>query len=453
MNARAAYFIGIGGAGMSAIARFLHKEGYLVKGYDKVSTKLTDALVKEGIEINFDDTTDAIPSDINSLNIDDLIIVYTPAIPNTHHQLNHFKSIGFTPIKRAELLGEITSNGKSLAIAGTHGKTSTTAILAHILDGTPEGCNAFLGGISAANNSNLYQRENAEWTVVEADEFDRSFHHLTPTHALITSLDPDHLDIYGTPEKFIEGFEIFKSLVSGKTLVSSSASSEIMGPETYGLGEGNTHFAFDVNHNSNGVNCSFSIANKELVITDIDLPMFGNHNLENALGAATLAYFAGASKEVIKSRLESFPGIYRRFQIHYNDSQKVYIDDYAHHPTEIEKTIEAVREHFPGRHLTVIFQPHLFSRTKDQLEGFCRELSKSDHLILLPIYPAREEPIEGVNTQLIFDNISGTHAELSTINSIFENLKAYSVDVVLTLGAGDIDTLVPSIKEFISMEA
>ena len=211
--------------------------------------------------------------------------------------------------------------------------------------------------------------------------------------------------------------------------------------------------AYDIEHKTTGISCSLSFDNGSNKIESINLPLFGLHNLENAVGASALAHIAGVSSDIIKEQLESFPGIYRRFQIHVNSPDKVYIDDYAHHPTEIAKTIEAVREHFPGRHLTTIFQPHLYSRTKDQLEGFCKELAKSDRVFLLPIYPAREEPIEGVNTQLILNNISGTHAELSTINSIFENLKAYSVDVVLTLGAGDIDTIVPKMKEFTSMDA
>ena len=456
MNFKAAYFIGIGGAGMSAIARFFSKKGHVVRGYDKVSTKLTDFLKIEGIDINFDDDINSIPSDILELSPGELLLVYTPAIPDTHAQLSHLKSLGHTPIKRAELLGQITRESQSLAISGTHGKTSTTAILAHILDGTPNGCNAFLGGIAAANNSNLYQHPDAQWTVIEADEFDRSFHHLNPTHGLITSLDPDHLDIYGSPEAFIEGFKIFQGQISGKTLVASPLSPTFPNAQSYGLETDPTspnHFAYDITHTSSGISCSISIDNGSHTIEDLKIPLFGEHNLENAVGAAALAHLAGTSPQIISERLQSFPGIYRRFQIHVNTENRVYIDDYAHHPSEIAKTIEAVREHFPNRNLTIIFQPHLYSRTQDQLEGFCKELAKADQLFLLPIYPAREEPIPGVNTQLILDNISHPHAKLSTINSIFENLKAYSVDVVLTLGAGDIDTLVPQMKEFASMDA
>ncbi|MBM71454.1 MAG: UDP-N-acetylmuramate--L-alanine ligase [Crocinitomicaceae bacterium] len=453
MNFKAAYFIGVGGAGMSALARYFKKDSKLVYGYDKANTRLTDQLESEGIVINYSDSIESIPTEIISLSKDELLLVYTPAIPSNHNQLSHLKSLGHIPIKRAELLGKIIKNQSSLAVSGTHGKTSTTAILAHILDGTPSGCNAFLGGIAEATNTNLYHSKSAEWTVVEADEFDRSFHHLYPTHGLITSLDPDHLDIYKTHEAFIEGFRIFESQITDKTLVSSSLQSTFPCALSYGLTPNLDNYAYQILQTPSGTTCSLSLGNGSTKIRDISIPLFGEHNLENAVGAAALSHLAGASADIIKSRLESFPGIHRRFKIHVNKPSKVYIDDYAHHPTEIAKTIEAVRHHFPNRNLTVIFQPHLYSRTQDQLKGFCRELDKSDRVILLPIYPAREKPIKGVNTQLILDNISHTHAELSTKNSIFENLKAYSVDVILTLGAGDIDTLVPAIKDFASMDA
>jgi UDP-N-acetylmuramate--alanine ligase len=459
MNSKAAYFIGIGGAGMSALARYLHNNNVATSGYDRTATRLTEALQKEGLEINFEDSIEAIPEDILGLKPVELLLVITPAIPEDNIQLNHLKSLGHSPIKRAELLGEITSKGSSIAIAGTHGKTSTTAILAHIMDGTPKGCNAFLGGISACNNSNFYESKEAKWTIVEADEFDRSFHHLHPTNGLITSLDPDHLDVYGDEKSFIEAFEIFASQIRGKILVSESVELSTQGVEKYGLshsengGKNLDHFAYSISNLKTGTNCNLSLANGSVIIENLVAPLYGNHNLENLVGAAALAHYAGATPEEIKGRIQSFSGIYRRFQIHTNTDDVVYVDDYAHHPTEIKKTIEAVREHFPDRHLTVIFQPHLYSRTSDQLKGFCRELAKCDHLIILPIYAARENPIEGVNAQLILDNISHPHAETSTINSIFENLKAYSVDVILTLGAGDIDTIVPSLIDFTSMDA
>ncbi len=453
MNFKAAYFIGVGGAGMSALARYLNKKGKTVFGYDKVQTSLTKQLESEGIKINYTDQINSIPNEISSLSPEELLLIFTPAIPSNHNQLSYLKSLNHLPIKRAEFLGKIIKNKPSIAIAGTHGKTSTTAILAHILDGTPNGCNAFLGGIVSVHNSNLYFSEKDPWTVVEADEFDRSFHHLHPTHGLITSLDPDHLDVYGSPDSFSEAFNIFESQISGHTLVASNLKLSFPEALTYGLNPNLDNYAHQIQHTPNGTTFSLSLGSGSIEISDISFPLFGKHNLENAVGAAALAFYAGASENTIKSRLTSFPGIKRRFQILYNDSGKTYIDDYAHHPTEIAKTIEAVRHHFPNRHLTVIFQPHLYSRTKDQLVGFCRELEKSDRLFLLPIYPAREEPIKGVNTQLILDNISHPYAELSTKNSIFENLKACSVDVILTLGAGDIDTLVPAMKDFASMDA
>jgi UDP-N-acetylmuramate--alanine ligase len=459
MNCKAAYLIGIGGAGMSAIARYLHNSGVMVSGYDKTETTLTDILQKEGIEINFTDVNGAIPEGILSLQAGELLLITTPAVPSNNNQLCKLISMGHTPIKRAELLGKITENGSSIAIAGTHGKTSTTAMLAHILDGTPEGCNAFLGGISACNNSNIYVSNQAKWTVVEADEFDRSFHYLHPTNGLITSLDPDHLDVYGDEKSFVEAFEVFASQICNKILISKNVSISTPGAERYGLvnehedSSNLTHYASSIESHHNGIKCSLSLSNGEVKFENLRVPLYGEHNLENLVGAAALAHHAGTPANIIASRIESFSGIYRRFQIHTNRKDSVYIDDYAHHPTEIKKTIEAVKEHFPGRHLTVIFQPHLYSRTRDQLDGFSRELVECDRLILLPIYAARENPIIGVNTQLILDNISHPHAETSTINSIFENLKAYSVDVILTMGAGDIDTIVPSLIEYTSMEA
>lgn len=453
MNYKSAYFIGIGGAGMSALARFLHRNGTSVSGYDRVRSRLCEKLEEEGILITYDDSIDSIPESIISAPSNEVLIVFTPAIPDTHPQLQHFKTGGYELIKRAKLLGEIAPAESTLAVAGTHGKTTASCILAHILSGTEAGCNAFLGGIAAAHKSNLYTSEKALWTVVEADEFDRSFHHLSPTHSIITSTDPDHLDVYGTEEKFIEAFDIYRSKVSSKTIAAAGVTNLDGISEFYGTSPSSdtpnlTHFATDIAPHPTGITCTISLGAGSMVIPNIDLPMYGAHNLENAVGAAALAYYSGATAAEIAHGLSTFPGVYRRFQIHTNTPDLVYIDDYAHHPTEIKKAIEGVRNHFPGRHLTVIFQPHLYSRTADQLEGFCEELSKSDSLILLPIYPARELPIEGVNTQLILNNISHPHAKMSTINSIFENLKVESLDVILTLGAGDIDTLVPALCEF-----
>tara|TARA_B110000444_G_scaffold260604_1_gene308249 strand:- start:2641 stop:4014 length:1374 start_codon:yes stop_codon:yes gene_type:complete len=457
MTINTAYFIGIGGAGMSALARYYKHVGFEVKGYDRTATPLTDALISEGIEINFDDDIYSIPSSI--VEAEKLLLVITPAIPDSNHQLQELIKKGHVPRKRAEILGVIISGGNSIAIAGTHGKTSITALLAHIMDGSQKGCNAFLGGISACNNSNIYHRDTAEWTVVEADEFDKSFLHLHPTYGLITSLDPDHLDIYGDEESFIKAFEEFSTQIKNLPLIAKNVVWNYGEYERYGIktSEGEAvklnHYASNIKAIGTGIKCDLSLDNEGGIIDDVTFPMLGKHNVENMVGASALAYHAGISLSVIKSRLTSFSGIYRRFQVLVNTQKKVYIDDYAHHPTEIKLAINAVREHFPGRHLTLIFQPHLYSRTIDQLSGLCRELEKADRLILLPIYAAREKEIEGVNTQLILNNISHPHAELSTKNSIFENLKAHSVDILLTAGAGDIDTLVPELQKMISSDA
>jgi UDP-N-acetylmuramate--alanine ligase len=453
-----AYLIGVGGAGMSAIARYLLKIGCEVYGYDRVKTTLTQELEKEGVIINHDLSLSSIPKAV-MIEAGKLLLITTPAIPTRHPHLIEFLKFGHQPIKRAEFLGQITEDKPTLAVAGTHGKTTTTAILAHILAGTENGCNAFIGGISANTKSNFYWSSNAKWTVVEADEFDRSFHALSPTHAVITSLDPDHLDVYGNEENFIEAFNVFGEKVKEKLIIHHEISSKIKrrdNLETYGIEQQDiqlTHFASNIDTSVSGLKFDLSLNNGESVLKNIAVNMMGLHNLENVTAAAALAYNAGVQKEIIKSRLSSFSGIYRRFQIHTNTPSSVYIDDYAHHPTELKKTIEAVRSHFPNRHLTVIFQPHLYSRTKDQQEGFCRELSKVDRLILLPIYAARENPIDGFNTQSLIEKISHPHAETSTKNSILVNLKAHHVDVLLSVGAGDIDILVPSLKKWTSTYA
>ncbi|HIK66459.1 MAG TPA: UDP-N-acetylmuramate--L-alanine ligase [Flavobacteriales bacterium] len=454
MSNKVAYFIGIGGAGMSSIARYLNKTGWHVSGYDKTETPLTDQLKQEGININFDICDSSIPEEIKTV---DLLLVTTPAISSDHPHLVALKKLGHKAIKRAELLGKIIKHKNTLAISGTHGKTSTTALLAHIIDGTPQRCNAFIGGVSAETNSNLYYSPNATWNIVEADEFDRSFHHLHPTHAAISSIDPDHLDVYGSEYNFIEAFKTFASQVKEKVVIHHSIAStfnNLQNIETYGLEDCSlTHYATDLSQTSSGSSFTLSLGNGKLVIPQIQVSLMGKHNLENIVAAAALAYLAGTKKEIIISRINSFKGIYRRFQIHLNSEFKVYIDDYAHHPTELKKTIEAVRTHFPNKHLTVIFQPHLYSRTLDQMDGFVHELRKTDRLILLPIYAARENPIPGFNTQSLFEKISHPHGKTSTKNSILDNLKAHPVEILLTVGAGDISLIVPKLKKWMTMKA
>ena len=458
MDSSVAYLIGVGGAGMSAIARYLLKNGYEVYGYDRVKTQLTIELEQEGVIINYEFSSSSIPKAV-MIESGELLLITTPAIPSSHPHLTYLQNAGHKAIKRSEFLGQITENKPTLGIAGTHGKTTITAILAHILDGTENGCNAFIGGVSANTKSNLYWSRNAKWTVVEADEFDRSFHELSPTHAVITSLDPDHLDIYGNEESFIEAFEIFADKVKEKLIVHHEIAQKFLEKtnlETYGIEQKGiefTHIASQIGLSSSGLKFDLNLNNGLSILKNIEVNMMGLHNLENVIAASALAYNAGVQMETIKSQLSSFSGIYRRFQIHTNTQTSVYIDDYAHHPTELKKTIEAVREHFPDRHLTVIFQPHLYSRTQDQQEGFRIELNKVDRLILLPIYAARENPIDGFNTQSLFEKISHPHAETSTKNSIFDNLKGHHVDVLLSVGAGDIDLLVPSLKKWTSMYA
>ena len=454
MSKKVAYFIGIGGAGMSSIARYLNKTGWHVSGYDKTETPLTDQLKQEGININFNRCDSSIPEEIKKV---DLLLVTTPAISSDHPHLIALKKLGHKAIKRAELLGKITKSKATLGISGTHGKTSTTALLAHIIEGTPQRCNAFIGGVSVETDSNLYYSPNATWNIVEADEFDRSFHHLHPTHAAISSIDPDHLDVYGSESNFIKAFKIFASQVKEKVVIHSSIAGtfdHLQNIETYGLEDCSlTHYATDLSQTSSGFSFTLSLGNGKLVIPQVRVNLMGKHNLENTVAAAALAYLAGTKKEIISSRINSFKGIYRRFQIHLNSEFKVFIDDYAHHPTELKKTIKAVRTHFPGKHLTVIFQPHLYSRTLDQMDGFVHELRKTDRLILLPIYAARENPIPGFNTQSLFEKISHPHGKTSTKNSILDNLKAHPVEILLTVGAGDISLIVPKLKKWMTMQA
>ena len=305
MSKKVAYFIGIGGAGMSSIARYLNKTGWNVSGYDKTETPLTDQLRQEGININFDICDSSIPEEIKNV---DLLLVTTPAISSDHPHLVALKKLGHKAIKRAELLGEITKSKTTLAISGTHGKTSTTALLAHIIDGTPQRCNAFIGGISAETNSNLYYSPNATWNIVEADEFDRSFHHLLPTHAAISSIDPDHLDVYGSESNFIEAFKIFASQVKEKVVIHSSIATtfnNLQNIETYGLEDCSlTHYATDISQTSSGSSFTLSLGNGKLVIPQVRVDLMGKHNLENIVAAAALAYLAGAKKEVIKIHLD-----------------------------------------------------------------------------------------------------------------------------------------------------
>ena len=438
-----AFLLGIGGIGMSAIARYLQAQGWEVAGYDRTASELTRDLAREGMHISHAPDASALPPGWQPA---DVLRIFTPAVPADLPLRQLLEAAG--PLhKRSAILGAIAAQQPSLAVAGTHGKTTTTTLLAHLLQ---DRCNAFLGGIAAATGSNLYLNRGAAWTVVEADEFDRSFLHLHPTHAAITSLDPDHLDIYGDPDAFTAGFEAFAGQIQHSLLLHHTLSDRLHPScpvRTYGIESGDVR-ATEVQRE--GARTRFTLEHPDgPPIAGCALPMPGLHNLENAVAAAGLALAAGLTPELLQERLASFPGVHRRFQYHLTGPATTYIDDYAHHPEELRRTIEAARTAHPGKRLTGIFQPHLFTRTRDHLDGFAEVLSLLDACILLPIYPAREAPIPGVDSQSLFDKISAPHKELVAPERIFDCLKGMPREVVMTLGAGDIDRWVNPLKTWL----
>jgi len=446
------YFLGIGGIGMSALARYFHKNNYHVLGYDKTATGLTTALELEGIAINFDDTVMAIPQLLHSTPKEKILIVRTPAVPKNSKQFEFFEREGYTILKRSEVLGLITEMSKTIAIGGTHGKTTTSTLVAHLFH-EQGGCNAFLGGISSNFHSNLLLSDS-DWTVVEADEFDRSFLTLRPTIAVLTSMDADHLDIYGDEAHIREGFLLFldRTHASGHVVVKHELNihSELRAKGksvfTYSIHEAADYSAKNIRvENGSYV---FDVVTPEGELTEVQLGLPGRHNIENAVAAIASALLAGLSLPALRSSLASFKGVQRRFDVKYKDERYVYIDDYAHHPTELHSCFESARELYPGKKVTAVFQPHLFSRTRDFADGFAASLSEVDELVLLPIYPARELPIPGIDSQWLFDKIQLSNKHLVNKEAIFTFLNKESIEVLITVGAGDIDTLVAPIQQW-----
>lgn len=445
-----AYFIGIGGIGMSALARYFKSQHWKVSGYDKTPSPLTDVLIREGIEIHFEDLGVNIPEDFK--NNEKTLVVYTPAIPKNMGELNFFKSVNANLFKRSEVLGLLTRESKGLGVAGTHGKTTTSSMLAHILNGSSIQANAFLGGIASNFNSNLVLNSNAEYTVIEADEFDRSFLKLKPYASIVTSTDPDHLDIYGDSSVFLEGFKEYAQLINpagclikreglnitskAKTITYAVDSSTA---DYYGLDlrYENGHFLMDVKTPTDRWN-------------NVELGIPGIHNAENAVACIALCQFLGLGENEIRIGLKTFKGVKRRFEYQIKTKDLVYIDDYAHHPTEIQALVSSIRLLYPDKKITGIFQPHLFSRTRDFFEGFASELSKLDEVILMPIYPAREEPIEGVNSDKLLENITIPNKSLLDPKAVIDKVGSYKNGVILTIGAGDIDRIVEPLKQALS---
>lgn len=441
------YFIGIGGIGMSALARYFHARGFLVAGYDKTPSPLTDELIAEGMAVHFEDRGVAVDERFHQ--IEGTLIVYTPAVPKNMGELVFFQQ-AHTVLKRSEVLGLITESSKGLGVAGTHGKTTTSTLLAHVLKESRLGCSAFLGGISTNFNSNVVIDPRSELTVIEADEFDRSFLRLSPFASIITAMDPDHLDIYGTEEAFKEGFQAYADKHHGDGFVVHKWNLPLRPVEncrtiTYGV---NTPAADYTAINLRSVDgrfyCDIKGPGVDWKQTELGLP--GIHNCENAVAVCAMCIELGLKKEEILHGLKTFKGVKRRFEFHVRTEQLVYIDDYAHHPTEIAALIDSVRMLYPTRFVTGIFQPHLFSRTRDFMEGFVAQLSRLDKAIIMPIYPAREEPIEGITSEALVKAIT-TDCQLLYPEEVIEWSNHVREGVILTIGAGDIDRVVPELTK------
>lgn len=450
------YFLGIGGIGMSALARFFRSRSIAVAGYDRAQTPLTLALEAEGINIHYDDDPEKIPFAFQKHPSEPAtLIIYTPAIPGNMLELNYFLNNGYLVHKRSEILGLITRNYNSLAVAGTHGKSTITAMIAQILVESGEGCTAFLGAISKTINSNLVLSETSRWAVVEADEFDRSFLQLDPFMACITSMDPDHLDIYGDYQTLVQGFTDFVNRVrlQSKILIKEGLPLH-PNPDrqlivlTYSMdNDGSDYHARNIRQVEMGYR--FDLATPDGTITGMNTRTPGITNVENAVAAAALARMAGISDDGIRKGIEAFEGLVRRFDVRFSKGNVVYIDDYAHHPNEINALIYSIRLLFPGRKITGIFQPHLYSRTRDFADGFAESLGKVDELILLELYPAREKPVPGVDSKMIFDRVDLPDKRLCNKEDLISTLELYQPEILLTIGAGDIDQLCDPIIKYL----
>ena len=448
---KALYFIGIGGIGMSALARYFYTQGWKVSGYDKTQTALTKELETIGIDIRYEENVDQIPKDVQ-------LVVYTPAIPKEHEELVYYQQNGYKVIKRSDVLQIITEHAFNICIAGTHGKTTITTMTAYILRDSGYGCNAFLGGISVNYGTNFWSSER-NTCVIEADEYDRSFLKLSPDIAIISSMDPDHLDIYGTAEAMEQAFIDFsQKLKPGGLLITKYGLKKYQALKndntmTYSLDNTNADVYAD-NLKINNGSYEYDVVIKEKRLQNVVLNMGGLHNVENSLAAIAAASSLGIEDDQIKSSVGSFRGVKRRFQYIIKEENLVFIDDYAHHPEELRALITGTKGLFPGKKCTVIFQPHLYSRTRDFADGFAEVLSGADEVILLPIYAARELPIEGVTSEMITVKIKNKKVRVIGKDALIEWIKdIYSKEaggVLVTAGAGDIDTLVEPIKQILS---
>ncbi len=446
------YLIGIGGIGMSAIALYFKHKGKTVAGYDKTASHVTDNLQKTGIFIHFNESLSGLPDNFK-INKEDTLVIYTPAIPDNHKGFSVLKQKNFRLYKRAEILGIICNNYNTIAVAGTHGKTSISTLTAHLFNNSNISRLAFLGGIANNYSSNLVLPEssNADVAVVEADEFDRSFLNLKPNMALISSIDADHLDIYSNKHNLNLAFNKFVNQINKNGILIYKKGLKINAENmphkayTYSLNDKADFYAKDLRLNDKN-QYNFTLVTPDKQIEGLTLGIPGKINAENAVGALALAYLQGVNEEAIRSNLLSFSGVRRRFDYKINNNNKVYIDDYAHHPTEIKAFLTSVKEIYKDKKITGIFQPHLYSRTKDFAAEFAEALSMLDKLILLDIYPAREEPIEGISSKLIFDKLNLTDKQICSLDKLTTVIKDLDFEVLVTMGAGNIDTKVEEIR-------
>ncbi len=440
------FFLGIGGIGMSALARYFNTNGVSVSGYDKTETALCRELVAEGIRVHYEDNIEFIDKNAK-------LVIYTPAVPKDHKELNYYLNNNYTVTKRSDVLGAITSRGFNICVAGTHGKTTTSSMVAHILRHSGYGCNAFLGGIAVNYNNNFWASDKNVF-VAEADEYDRSFLKLNPDVAIISSMDPDHLDIYGTAANMEQAFIDFAAKIKpGGLLISKyglKRNKDLKASHHYTYGVDNDKA--DINSHNIRINNGsyvFDIKVSGKVVKDVLLNMGGKHNIENATAAIAVAVHLNIEEEKIKAAVAAYKGVKRRFEYIIKNNQTVMIDDYAHHPEELRALITGAKKLFEGKKCTVVFQPHLFSRTKDHADGFAEVLDMADEIILLPIYPARELPMEGVNSEMILQRMKNKNAKVLGKEELLIEIKTKKPGLLITSGAGDIDVLVEPIKKIL----
>ena len=443
------YFVGAGGIGMSALARFFLFKGKYVAGYDRTPSELTEKLIAEGADIHYAEDVRLIPE--KCLDKDATLVIYTPAVPATHRELEYFVANGFQVCKRSQVLGLITRSGKALCVAGTHGKTTTSTMAAHLLHQSHVGCTAFLGGISKNYGTNLILSEKSDFIVAEADEFDRSFHWLSPYMSVVTATDPDHLDVYGTKEAYLESFAKYTSLICPggclilhKNLELVPRVCEGVRVYSYSRDEGDFH-ASRVRVGNGKIVMDFVAPST--VIPDVELGVPVLVNIENSVAAMALAWLNGVSEEEIRRGMASFRGVERRFDFKIKSDNLVLLSDYAHHPEEIRQSVISVRELYKDKKITAVFQPHLYTRTRDFYREFAQSLSLLDEVILLDIYPAREKPIPGVTSRLIYDCLrTGIRKIMCSREKLLDVLESESIEVLIVLGAGDVDNDVPAIQ-------